>query len=260
MYIVLGVAVGFVLGSWLLPRISDLIIEARRNHLRQILAGDDSPERNECLRWLHEGDISGLQFAESLLSCGSPRVEFSLAKVFVAIARPTPECALEALARVAQGGSEAQRREAISLLQSAPNRCQSIVAPLIRRLVDEQCATVRRDMLSLLEDMARQDSADRLQSWVRSEIVKAMAQSLEDPASDVREFAFMSLCQLLSFAVKDAEWELMRLLRSKEQSVADLAALISLCPSNREKLKAAVSCIPTSRASRELVNRVLKFN
>lgn len=126
------------------------------------------------------------------------------------------------------------------------------------RLAEEPNTGIRLDILLTMIEMAKEGSNDRLDSWSRSEILQAVARRLADESHQVRSAARAALCNFLSYAVKDAEYVLMQLLRAQHRGVADLAAQVILDPRNRDSLVGARSCIPVSAASPELVNRVLR--
>ncbi len=243
--------------AFLVLPISMALVEKRRQrNLEDALFSPDPEVRGEARDRLSQMRVESASFAFALLRNGDVQTKLDIAPLFLEKRGALGEAAVDALGCVACEGDEYQRQSALMYLLLAPRRSQSIVKPLTERLPIEPVLRVRIDTMLLLATMAKEGSPDDLDSSLRTDVVKAVVGVIGSDSDEARACA--TACLLpngpLAPFIAGAEVTLMALLRSPRQDVVDWTARVILA--HRKTLKHAMSCIPASRASADLVDLV----
>jgi hypothetical protein len=246
-----------LLGAVLIPFAQNVRRKKRQQVLLSSLMCDDPAERASVGRWLsRELSPEDRVFALTLLNAEDPRVRLDVATMLFKGPERASDALIESVVDIACSGDPNHRHEAIMLLRGKCNRCPQVARAMISRLPEEPNAGLRLDIITLLVDMVKGDLSP-LDFSLRCEIAKAVTRRLLDPVREVRFAARINL-QMgggLRYLIKEVELTLMEILRSNEQDSVDAAAAIIL--ENKAVLKAAMSCIPASKASPSLVRAIL---
>jgi len=221
------------------------------------MRGGYAARRASARQWfLTSASPFDVAFAREHLVSAVLEAVLEAARMFLRRPERADEGALEALVQVARMGNERQRREALRELREAGKTCQSIARPLIGLLKEERNSAYRIDMVVILAELAKAGGAP-LDSSTRAEVAKAVAGRFLDPAREVRFVARIALQNggPLHYLIKECELTLMELLRSSDQHAVDAAAGLIL--ENKAELKAALGCLPASKAHASLLKNVL---
>ncbi len=238
-----------VSAAWLRSEVNRRSRDARRRALQLALAKGD---RDAVSSLLSQGtDESAQRLARELLDQDSLQGKLEGAQFFLKKRGEENDQAIEALAEVLRVGNEAQRREALRLLKGPHLKSAPAVRTLLVVLEADPDPGLRIEAILLLCGAA--ESGRMHDPHLLREAVRSIARRLGDPSKEVRfvvRTAFSRGGPLVPFA-PEVEVLLMELLRSGSQDVVDAAA--SIIVENRGVLRAAVSCVPASKANHSVV-------
>jgi len=228
-----------------------------RRRIRELFEDSDPELRKGAVSWLNDQqDSEAFEIARELLQCEVLQVQLEVSLLIVKRFNRYDDRALEALARVATSGSPEQRQQALWALRGIGPKDPAIVDVLAQGLPSEPDWRLRLDLLLILVEIGKRENS-KVSSEQRARIVRAVARRLEETSREVRFAARVALQAggPLAFAVVEAETALMEMLRSPQQDTVDAVASVIL--DNRESLRAAVSCIPASKASSMYLKAIL---
>ena len=252
-----GVCVCLCGAVWIISLVKAALKRRAHRAFLSVMNGRNDREKASAQQWFLTVPSSvDVAFARELLLSEDTNTMLDAARMFLRRPEKPDEGALEALVKVARLGSFSQRCDALTELRTVGRACSSIARPLMALLNEEPNAAFRIDMVVVLTEMAKVDGAP-LDSSTRMDVVRAVARRLLDPTREVRCVARIALQKggPLQYLLKECELTLMEILRSSDQDAIDAAASIIL--DNKAELRAALSCIPASKAHASLLKNVL---